>query len=100
VAPQALFMMNSPLVLEATKAMAARLLEGPEVADPVRINRAYEQCYGRPATAGETRRALQFLDRLQQAYAQQEPDPAQRRLRVWQSLCKALVSANEFVYID
>jgi hypothetical protein len=100
VATQALFMMNSSLVLEATKALAASLLEGPEPSDLARIDGAYERCYGRPASARERQRAQQFLAQLQQAYAQQEPDPVKRRLRVWQSLCKALVSANEFVYID
>jgi hypothetical protein len=100
VAPQALFMMNSPLVLEATKAMATRLLAAPEPSDTARIARAYEQCYGRTATPAETRRALAFLEQLQQVYAAKEPDMAQRRLRAWQSLCKALVSANEFVYVD
>ena len=100
VAPQALFMMNSSLVLEATKSMATRLLAAPEASDAARVTRAYERCYGRPPTAVETQKALAFLERLQQAYAAKEPDAAQRRLRAWQSLCKALVSANEFVYVD
>jgi hypothetical protein len=100
VAPQALFMMNSPLVLEATKSMATRLLAAPEASDAARVARAYGQCYGRTPTAAETQKALAFVERLQQAYAAKEPDAAQRKLRAWQSLCKALVSANEFVYVD
>ena len=100
VAPQALFMMNSPLVLEETRAMAARLLALPAVPDEERIRVAYQSSYGRPPTPAESRRATAFLSRVSAAYETVEKDPEKRRLRAWQSLCKGLVSANEFVYVD
>ena len=46
VAPQALFMMNSPLVLDAAKSMAQGLLARKEVNDPERVRLAFQTCYG------------------------------------------------------
>jgi hypothetical protein len=99
VAPQALFMMNSAVVLEQSKAMAAALLEAaPD--DATRIQRAYETCYGRPATAAEVRRATELLERVSDSLQAKTADAAARRLAAWQSLCKGLIGGNEFIYID
>lgn len=100
VAPQALFMMNSALVLEQTKAMATALLAHQELDDIGRIQLAYETCYGRPAQPAEIQRARDFLQRLARIYAAQSSEEKMANLRAWQSLCKALVAANEFLYIE
>jgi hypothetical protein len=100
VAPQALFVMNGKLVLENAKALAATLLARTEVDDTGRIRHAYETCYARPATPAEIGRARAFLARLDATYQATVPDPAQRRLRAWQSLCKSLMAASEFIYVD
>ncbi|HTE19638.1 MAG TPA: DUF1553 domain-containing protein, partial [Armatimonadota bacterium] len=100
VAPQVLFLMNSSLVLEQTRALAAQLLSRRELDDAGRIQLAYETCYGRPATAAEVQRATAFLARLERAYESLEPVAEVRRLRVWQSLCKALVAASEFIFVE
>jgi hypothetical protein len=100
VAPQALFMMNSAVVLEQSKAMAAALLEVAAPDDATRIRRAYETCYGRPATRAEVGRASELLDRVSRNLEVKVTDAAARRLVAWQSLCKALIGANEFIYVD
>jgi len=100
VAPQALFMMNSALVLEHTKAMAGALLAHSELDDNGRIQLAYETCYGRSATPAEALRAQEFLKRLQPLYAAQPPNGVTVQQRAWQSLCKALIASNEFIYIE
>jgi hypothetical protein len=106
VAPQALFMMNSQLVLEQTKAMATALLAHKELDATARIQLAYETCYGRPASSAEAQRAWQFVRQLTQTYAAQEPNGSNgpngtmAQERAWQSLCKALIAANEFIYIE
>jgi hypothetical protein len=100
VAPQALFMMNSQLVLEQTRALAALLLSHKELDDVGRVQFAYQTCYGRPAADAEARRALEFVQRLEQGQASRLPNADAARLSAWQSLCKALVAANEFVYIE
>lgn len=100
VAPQALFMMNSPLVLEHTKAFAEKLLAQSDLTDAQRIRSAYETCYARPATNSEVTQALTYLQRLEQAYSSTEQDLAKRRVLAYQSLCKSLIGASEFIYVD
>ncbi len=96
VAPQALFMLNSSLVLNATKALAADLLAKPNVTDTERIQSLYLASYGRHATASEVTRILGFLDRFKLLYANAK-DP---KLSSWQSVCKAVIAANEFIYVE
>ena len=100
VAPQALFMMNHKLVATSATRLADSLLAAAELADTERIHRAYEQTVSRPPTAAETTRLLAFL---RQAEAQLGPEPtapeARRRL-LWRSLCRVLMAANEFVYLE
>ena len=61
VAPQALFMMNDPVVLKGSAAMARRLLDRPGLDDAARITQAYLAAYGRPPTDREIARALDYL---------------------------------------
>ena len=100
VAPQALFMMNSSLALEQTKAMAIALLAHTDLDDAGRIQLAYETCYARAAQPAEVQRALGFTRKLERGYAVQESNPAMAKQKAWQSLCKALISANEFIFIE
>jgi hypothetical protein len=100
VAPQALFMMNSSLVLENSMAMADRLLSKQGISDAERYRTAFEECFGRLPSAAEASRFHTAAVRLESAYAGAEPDPEKRRRKVWQSICKTLLAANEFIYID
>ncbi|MCX6368656.1 MAG: DUF1549 domain-containing protein [Armatimonadetes bacterium] len=96
VAPQALFMLNSSVVLSATKAQSEVLLKDTALDDEARVRSLYLTCYGRPATTAEVLRAFDFLARFEAAYAK-APNPRQS---AWQSLCKSLIAANEFLYVD
>jgi hypothetical protein len=96
VAPQALFMLNSRVVLNATKAQAETLLKRKDLNDAQRIRQLYLSCYGRPATDAEVTSTLGFLNRFQVAYAKSK-DP---RLSAWQSICKSVIAANEFIYVE
>ncbi len=96
VAPQALFMLNSPIVLTATRAQAQSLLKRADLNDSARVRQLYLTCYGRPATDAEVTRSLQYLARFQVAYAKTK-DP---RPNAWQSLCKSLIASNEFIYVE
>lgn len=100
VAPQALFMMNSQLVSQSTRAWAQRLQEGAAADDAARVQVVYEQAYSRPATANEVSRAAQFVENYRQAQIARQAAPDEARLRAWQSFCRAVLSANEFVYVE
>jgi len=100
VAPQALFMMNSQLVLQSTRSWAQRLVQSPLADDAARVGAIYETAYARPATANESSRALQFVEKYREAEIARQTPPDEAHLRAWQSLCRAVLSANEFVYIE
>ena len=86
VAPQALFLMNGKLVTESTRAMATGLQALPT--DALRLSLAYRQVLGREPRDDERTTWTEFLDGFD--------DP----LSAWQSVCRVLVSSNEFVYIE
>ena len=96
VAPQALFMLNSPVVLGATRAQAEGLLKKSLQSDAQRIQSLYRTCYGRLPTTEEVSLAKSFLNRFEVAYLKAK-NP---RLSAWQSLCKSVIGANEFIYVE
>lgn len=102
VAPQALFVMNSRIVLDETRAMAKSLLDATDIDDAARVQRAYWICFGRPATRAEIDRARQFTTHLLSIYASHGTarDSAEARTAAWQSLCKSLIASNEFFFIE
>ena len=88
IAPQALYLMNSPLVLRATEAIAKQLLAEKNLTNAQRAERLYTKIYNRAPSAKETQRAVAFINNF-----------AQDRVASWQALCQALVSSNEFLYL-
>ena len=86
VAPQALFLMNGKLVTESTRAMALALQSEPS--DAARLQQAYLRILGRDPRPDEQAAWRPFLDGFDD------------RLSAWQSVCRVLVSSNEFVYIE
>jgi hypothetical protein len=99
VASQALFMMNSKVLLEETRELARKLLADRQI-DDVRVRKAYERIFGRLPTAGETERALQFIGDAEKMLAIEKATREEVRLSAWQGFCRVLVSSNEFVYVE
>ena len=102
VAPQALFLLNNPFLLEQTHLLAQRLATVEPQNSSARIQRAYLLLYSRPATPQEIEIGLTFL-----AHAAKETpapgsveSPAESNLRPWEEYCQLLLCANEFLYID
>lgn len=92
VAPQALFLMNSEFVTEITTVMAKRLLATP-ASPQQRIERLFEEAYGRLPTEAESKRVLEFLKQFQNPENLHEPE------RAWQRLCQSILSSSEFAYV-
>ena len=78
--------MNGQLVTESTRAMATALQVQPT--DALRLSLAYRQILGREPRDDERTLWREFLGGFD--------DP----LSAWQSVCRVLVSCNEFVYIE
>lgn len=93
VAPQALFMMNSSVMLQHSRRMADGLLKREDLDDASRIRDAYERAFTRPPTPLEIDQALSFLAGIEREWKGD-------KVKAWQSLCKALLASNEFIYVN
>ncbi len=100
VAPQALFMMNGGLMLRESRRMAERLLADAALNDAGRIRGAFMRAYGRAPRPEESARLLEFVRRVEASLADRVADAAERRLRAWQSACRVVLAASEFIYVD
>ena len=100
VAPQALFMMNSSLVLEQVRSLAGQLLKTSERDDSARIRDVYNRAYSRDPYESEVSRCCGYLSRIRDALSTSGVEGADIEVRAWTSLCRAILSANEFVYVD
>ncbi|MBI2948573.1 MAG: PSD1 domain-containing protein [Verrucomicrobia bacterium] len=121
VATQALMLMNSDFILDQAQQFVARLRReaGPNPRD--QIARAWQLAFSRGPTESEMRRSLEFLGQQmahltnasEKASAEssekasdkkakpegslKKTEPSQQALT---NLCQALLSANEFLYVD
>lgn len=100
VAPQALFMMNSKVVADSTRAMAEQLLTSESADDAARVTASYRTAYGRSPNEVELQRAIKFVEGYTESLIAKETPPDEARVKAWQSLCRVILSANEFIYIE
>ncbi len=99
VAPQALYMMNSPFIMDTARAFADDVTKSGKT-DIERVNAVYLKAYDRVATPAEITRAIAYLTRYQNALAHTMPDTAKRQAAAWQSLCQIVLASNEFIYVN
>jgi len=92
VAPQALFLLNDPFVLEQTKSLTKRLLAEKAANDGERIDKTYVVLYGRPPSDAERVIGEKLLKRF--------ADRGQKTEAAWEAYCQVLLCANEFIYVD
>jgi cytochrome c553 len=98
VAPQALFMLNAPIVLTATKSQAEVLVKNQSLTDAQRVAKIYRTCYGRSPVPAEVTRSLEYLAKFKTAY--QRANSKTPDVSAWQSLCKSIIASNEFIYVE
>ncbi len=97
VPTQALFLMNSPFVLEQARYAAEKMLAAGLPGEAQRVTRAYREVLGRPPTADEIRRSLEYVKATREAEsaAGESPGP---ELAAWARLYQALFASAEFRY--
>lgn len=100
VAPQALFFMNSELVMDAAKLLAEDLLADAEAGIEERVVALYMKAFGRPPTSVEVQLAQKYLQRFADVIAEPEAAANERRVRSWEALCHAVLVSNEFVFVE
>ncbi len=87
VAPQALFLLNDPFILDLADALAARIsLERPDGDLQSRLERLHALLFGRLPTDEERTLAGEFL--------------AESGSDGWARLCHLLLCSNEFIHVD
>ena len=95
VAPQALFLMNHPFVIEQAKLAAKRTLGSGAADDSARLDRAYRVALGRVPTAKERALALQFV-----SGASSEGAGEAARADAWAQLHQSLFACVDFRYLE
>jgi hypothetical protein len=98
IAPQALLMLNSDLVQQASAALGERALlrEGD---DKQRLEWLYPTAYGREATASEIAAGQKFLAEADAILSKTQADASARKQLAWSAYCQSLLMANEFIYV-
>lgn len=116
VATQSLMLMNSQFVLDQAARFASRLAKEAGADRVARIRRAWQIAFQRPPTDAELSEASAFLDQqlahLKTLPAQPPEAPSGKNKKAaaepkrapedqaFANLCQALLSANEFLYVD
>lgn len=96
VAPQALFLLNSPLVKAQARHFAKRLAATPGDSAS-RVRQAYQLAYGREASPAEVSLALDFLASEERTlHDAGNPDPG---LGAWSRFAQTLLMSNDFLYL-
>jgi hypothetical protein len=92
VATQALFVMNSPLVIREAKSLTDDVLKNQKL-DKRRMEEIYLRVLSRRPDGGEIDKGLTYVHSLHQKWNQ--IDEAQ----AWTSLTHALMASNEFIFV-
>mgnify|MGYP002629496993 CR=1 FL=1 len=106
VAPQALLMMNSPLVMDSAEAIAERVLKTDAANDAERVALAYRQIFARTPTEPERKRAVKFISGLMgeppltDSATVDEVAMTTSRRQAWSLFCQSLLASNEFMYLN
>ncbi len=99
VAPQALYLMNSELVAKESAALANTLLDQPGE-DAGRVTEAFERFYSRPPSESEIVSSLKFLVAYERSLTATGTAADQTRRLAWKAFLQALMSTNEFLYVN
>ena len=95
VPSQALFMLNSPLLTKAARGLGERLFAPGIDSDETRLDLAYTAALGRLPDTAEHADWETFL----RSTIGTNNDTGERR-NAWESVCRVLLSSNEFIYVD
>lgn len=111
VAPQALMLMNSGFALDQAGRFARRLMKECPGDMSTRLEQAWLLAFARAPSSRERDTARAFLEsqRIQvnggippteTTDAKEAKSTTDTELQVWTNLCQALLSSNEFLYVD
>ncbi len=96
VAPQALALLNSPVIRDLATKLATKVRPNPETSIAQAIDQTYQLALARPATEAEQAAMTSFIQRQKDSRG---IDPNAESLAV-RDFCHLVLCMNEFVYVD
>jgi hypothetical protein len=102
IAPQALLLMNNPVIRERARGFARRMTlpadDSPDDVPNELVQQAYLLALGRPPDAEELSASIGFIEHQAESYAA-DGETGGRETALC-DLCHALMCLNEFVYVE
>jgi hypothetical protein len=95
VPTQALYLLNSPFIVEQSRKTAERLLAKAAAEDHARVSLAYELILGRSPEAQEREDAVIFVEQFSSRGEAGKSSPT----AAWAALCQTLFASGEFRYL-
>ncbi len=95
VAPQALLLLNSPIIREYAIGLATKTKGTSDGDLTEQVRQVYRECFSRSPSADETKLALNFIQQQQSDYDMK--NAVEMAISDW---CQAIMSLNEFVFVD
>jgi hypothetical protein len=95
-APQALLLLNSDFTLERAQHWSRLLRANSGGDDPMLVQKAYCEAWGRQASEEEIAAGVYFLQRQREVLASRGGKPEEATV----DFCHAMLGANEFLYVD
>ena len=100
---QALFFLNSPMILEAALVITREVVLEIEE-EQERVQEVHRRILCREASELEVERALQFVNNVQAHSEQNQVESSDQVedsvVSAWQAYVQALISSSEFLYLD
>jgi len=96
---QALFLMNDPLAHNAATKFALRVIAS-STDESGRLTFAYQNAVNRAPTSEELHHCGEFLTRYRDRLTALKTPTNQVEVQTWTAFARALMSANEFVFLD
>ncbi len=106
VSTQSLLLMNSMFVYERAQKMAERVERGAGSSLEAQVRRIWQLAYGRLPTDTEWTAARDYVKQQEDAFAKrpwpkkEQSKAPSARLEALASLCQAVLSSNEFLYVE
>ena len=100
VAPQALVLLNDPIIRDRAETFAQRLLSETSGDMTALVERSFWLALSRPPSQSEWQASIAFLEAQVKRRAETSADVEATKLLALTDFCQALFSLNEFIYVD
>ena len=96
---QALYFLNSPMVLQASEVIIDEVLS-VEASEGDRVDMIYRKILCRNAMESEKSRAARYFEKVRQWKAGLANPEEVTEKQMWHSFCQTLLASSEFLYLD